>query len=253
MDDDPFSSMFFPEVSEPDSSAETEATELEDINPLPTPQRQSTPGDTIQRPVVSLASILGTSNSEHDTSFRPKGDIPRVRPATSRFRKISNIKAEDVTEGIKTEETVSIAESVPQFRGRKRTSSFDDSRIEEKPSARRRVPHDFSLGPSMTTGAVDYRQRKAVNKEYQAHFASLLDSDIVEQVDAEGGITPQGRLFKAGVRMLERVREERNYRRLLASREASVGEVELAARAEKAEVTIKECKANLEALLKRLG
>lgn len=36
-----------------------------------------------------------------------------------------------------------------------------------------------------------------------------LDQDIVQQVEAEGWITPIGRLIKAGVRMMERVQEER--------------------------------------------
>jgi hypothetical protein len=37
----------------------------------------------------------------------------------------------------------------------------------------------------------------------------MIDKDIVQQVEAEGWITPVGRLFKAGVRMMERVQRER--------------------------------------------
>lgn len=37
----------------------------------------------------------------------------------------------------------------------------------------------------------------------------MVDQDIVQQVEAEGWITPIGRLFKAGVRMMERVQKER--------------------------------------------
>ena len=37
----------------------------------------------------------------------------------------------------------------------------------------------------------------------------MLDQDIVEQVEAEGWITPAGRLYKAGIRMMERVQKER--------------------------------------------
>jgi len=61
----------------------------------------------------------------------------------------------------------------------------------------------------MTASAVDYRERKSVQAQYQAQLAELLDPDIVSQVETEGGITPLGRLFKAGVRMMERVMDER--------------------------------------------
>jgi len=69
--------------------------------------------------------------------------------------------------------------------------------------------HSGSKGLSMKHNAVDYRQRRDVQKEYLARLARLLDADIVKQVEAEGGITPEGRTFKAAVRMLERVVDER--------------------------------------------
>lgn len=70
-------------------------------------------------------------------------------------------------------------------------------------------PHDRSQGPSMTPQAVDYRERKIIQQEYQDRLMDLIDRDIRDQVDGEGGITPLGRLFKAGVRMMERVQIER--------------------------------------------
>jgi predicted TIM-barrel fold metal-dependent hydrolase len=57
--------------------------------------------------------------------------------------------------------------------------------------------------------AIDYRSRIAYQKELEETLRGLLDQDIVEQVEAEGWITRIGRLFKAGVRMMERVQEER--------------------------------------------
>jgi predicted TIM-barrel fold metal-dependent hydrolase len=57
--------------------------------------------------------------------------------------------------------------------------------------------------------AIDYRSRIAYQKELEETLRGLLDQDIVEQVEAEGRITRIGRLFKAGVRMMERVQEER--------------------------------------------
>lgn len=73
----------------------------------------------------------------------------------------------------------------------------------------KKTPHDRSRGLSMTPSAVDYRERKVVQAQYQARLAELLDSDIVRQVEAEGGITPDGRLYKAAVRMMERMMDER--------------------------------------------
>lgn len=40
----------------------------------------------------------------------------------------------------------------------------------------------------------------------------MLDQDILTQVEAEGWLTPVGRLFKAGCRMIDRVHEERQNR-----------------------------------------
>lgn len=83
------------------------------------------------------------------------------------------------------------------------------TRIKKEEKTYKRVPHDRSKGPSMTPSAIDYRERKVQQKQYEEKLAALLDDDIVDQVEDEGGITPLGRLFKAGVRMLERVQAER--------------------------------------------
>lgn len=87
-----------------------------------------------------------------------------------------------------------------------------DSRIKKDGTPYAKIPCDRSKGLSMTPSAIDYRERKVVQAQYQARLADLLDPDIVSQVEDEGGITPLGRLFKAGVRMMERVIEERSDR-----------------------------------------
>ncbi len=76
----------------------------------------------------------------------------------------------------------------------------------EFPKVKRVVKKD---GYSQTPNAVDYRARIAYQKELEGQLRELIDQDIVEQVEAEGWITPVGRLLKAGVRMLERTRQER--------------------------------------------
>ena len=60
-----------------------------------------------------------------------------------------------------------------------------------------------------TANAVDYRARIAYQKELEQQLREMIDQDIVQQVEAEGWITPAGRLFKAGVRMMERGKQER--------------------------------------------
>jgi len=76
-------------------------------------------------------------------------------------------------------------------------------RVTKAGTPHRRIPHDHSKGPSITKQAVDYRERKTIQAEYQKRLAELIDEDIVRQVENEGGITPLGRLLKASVRMLE--------------------------------------------------
>lgn len=85
----------------------------------------------------------------------------------------------------------------------------NENRVKKDGTPYLRNPHDRTKGLSMTKSAVDYRERKVIQQQYQDRMASLLDEDIVNQVEEEGGITPLGRLFKAGVRMLERVQLER--------------------------------------------
>lgn len=70
-------------------------------------------------------------------------------------------------------------------------------------------PRNGSKEYSMSKTAVDFRERKKLQAEYQEELAELLDDDVVQQVEMEGGITPLGRLFKAAVQMLQRVKEIR--------------------------------------------
>lgn len=71
----------------------------------------------------------------------------------------------------------------------------------------------------LSKGAKDSRQRRAIEEQYQKRLEELLDEDIRQQVEQEGGITPIGRLFKAGVRMMERVSEERKNRNVASEQE----------------------------------
>jgi predicted TIM-barrel fold metal-dependent hydrolase len=71
------------------------------------------------------------------------------------------------------------------------------------------VPTADVLLTSATTNAIDSRSRIACQKELDKTFKALLDEDIVQQVEAQGWITRIGRLFKAGVRMIERIQKER--------------------------------------------
>ena len=51
--------------------------------------------------------------------------------------------------------------------------------------------------------------RKTKEREFEQRLKAMIDQDIVSQVEAEGWLTPNGRLFKAGIRMMERVQQER--------------------------------------------
>lgn len=133
----------------------------------------------------------------------------------------------------------SVSENLPDPAKHSKGGLKSAGRIKKDGTPYERIPHDRTKGLSMTRQAVDYRERKEVQRQYQARLTKLLDadiksqveaegkvtksaekdyraglghlldSDIVEQVEAEGGITPDGRLFKAAVRMMERVIDER--------------------------------------------
>ncbi|ETI27233.1 hypothetical protein G647_09916 [Cladophialophora carrionii CBS 160.54] len=57
---------------------------------------------------------------------------------------------------------------------------------------------------SMSKTAVDYRERKKIEKSYKEKICAFIDNDILQRVDFEGGITPDGRLYKAILMMMER-------------------------------------------------
>lgn len=106
------------------------------------------------------------------------------------------------------------------IRKNSRTSVKPEVKIESKPNATSyrvkkdgtlytRTPYDRSQGPSMTPNAVDYRERKVIQQEYQDQLTARLDAAVVQQVESEGGITPLGRLFKAAVRTIELMQAEK--------------------------------------------
>ena len=97
--------------------------------------------------------------------------------------------------------------SRPNFPKGKRVvkkDGYSQTRKTEPASTHASVSTDFT-----TANAVDYRARIAYQKEMEDEFRKSLDQDIVQQVEAEGWITPAGRLFKAGIRQMQRVTQER--------------------------------------------
>lgn len=105
---------------------------------------------------------------------------------------------------------------------------------------------------SSSKGAVDSRKRRDEEGHYRERFEQLLDPDILARVNQEGGINPNGRLLKAGVFMLERVKKERSDQRLLRFDNPIASEFDFVQRENKAEQQMKEVKSELERLLKRL-
>lgn len=222
------------------------------------------PSSTLERTSLSMSSDTSQSLSNEFTTslikqedgegFRPALDVPRNRNSKdARYHKIAEIKVEGSVSDEESEAQVLGAGSDNGTLRQKRAGSATSFDLERELPVRKRAAHKRSEGPSMSKGAVDYRERKSVEADYQARFAELLDHDIVQQVDQEGGITPQGRLFKAGVRMLERVERERELRTLPPSGETSVGDAGLKARALKAEEQLKQCKLDLEAVWRTLS
>ncbi|OAL33170.1 hypothetical protein AYO20_07487 [Fonsecaea nubica] len=57
---------------------------------------------------------------------------------------------------------------------------------------------------SQSRSAVDWRNRKEVEEAYRKKVCAMIDDDILDQVNAEGGITPIGRMYKAVCWMLKR-------------------------------------------------
>ncbi|KIW88403.1 uncharacterized protein Z519_10972 [Cladophialophora bantiana CBS 173.52] len=57
---------------------------------------------------------------------------------------------------------------------------------------------------SMSKTAVDFRNRKEVEGYYKKKVSAMIDHDVLERVEAEGGITPAGRMYKAIYRTMER-------------------------------------------------
>ncbi|OQV02224.1 hypothetical protein CLAIMM_07458 [Cladophialophora immunda] len=57
---------------------------------------------------------------------------------------------------------------------------------------------------SQSKTAVDFRKRREVEEAYRQRVCAMIDDDILQRVDAEGGITPVGRMYKAVYTMMER-------------------------------------------------
>jgi len=58
---------------------------------------------------------------------------------------------------------------------------------------------------SMSKTAVDFRKRKQAEADLCEKVCVLIDDDILEAVEEEGGITPPGRMYKAVLRMMQRM------------------------------------------------
>jgi len=60
--------------------------------------------------------------------------------------------------------------------------------------------------PSMKRKTVDCRKRRQIELDLRTKLCTLIDQDILDRVDAEGGITLPGRMYKAVTLMMERMR-----------------------------------------------
>ncbi|EXJ61669.1 hypothetical protein A1O7_02098 [Cladophialophora yegresii CBS 114405] len=58
---------------------------------------------------------------------------------------------------------------------------------------------------SMYENAVDARERLKIAKSYKEKICAIIDTDILQRVDSEGGITPDGRFYKAILMMMDRM------------------------------------------------
>lgn len=253
--------------------SDTECTDVEEIHPISTTAR-SVSFKHLKRDETPAAEIL-TSNvtaSSIRTVFRPELDRPKARNHNTGFNRIKHIKDGELTlkaevnEGSEDIETSSVSEAPTSSSAlnvavarRECAGSVKSLKVEKRP-IRKRTSHNRMLGPSMTKNAIDYRQRKEVQEPYREHLATLLDADIVEQVEEEGWITPDGRLYKASVRMLERVKHERGFRTiLLADVKIDTGVVPsteletMRRRLTEAEGTIRHFRSTLKAILDASG
>ena len=161
--------------------------------------------DTMQHEQPKLSRMWSMSPADSDGETVPS-ITESVQSGSSRSKPCSDCRAKHQ----RCTHSSSIAGTQP---APVKKTSATTNRVKKEEKVYKRVPHDRSKGPSMTPSAVDFRARKVQQKQYEERLAALLDDDIVDQVEEEGGITPLGRLFKAGVRMLERVQAERAGRR----------------------------------------
>lgn len=209
-----------------DYDSETDVTDMEDIYPT---SKQA------QNVEIMQANMSGTPAAEIPrrnvsdwgprTAFRPVLDVPKARSHSTRFNRIRHIKVEEIALKIESKDgsedvqassvsempTSSSAVHTTTLRP-KRESSVKSFKVEQATAKKKKRTHEHTLGPSMSDTAVDFRQRRVIETEYKQHLATLLDDNVVQEVEEEGGITPLGRLFKAAVRMLERVHVERKVR-----------------------------------------
>lgn len=148
----------------------------------------------------------------HNTGFNPIR-LDSVQPISHKYKSTTNSRLCTLLSQVPIKgEPAASDHSNHSNTELKRTRSMSLTNIPdhaEVAEVKKRRVHDHSKGPSMTPSAIDYRERKKIAAEYQVRFAELLDDDIVQGVEAEGWLTPIGRLFKAGVRQLERQIEER--------------------------------------------
>lgn len=250
--------------------SDTECTDVEEIHPIPmTAQNFDLKQPKREEALAMDVTTSDVTASSIRTVFRPELDTAKARNHNTGFNRIKHVKNEEPTlkseasegsENIETSPvsevpTSSLAQNIAVARS-ERGGSVRSLKVEKRPT-RKRTPHNRTLGPSMTRNAIDYRQRKKVQEQYREHLATLIDADIVEQVEEEGWITPDGRLYKASVRMLERVKNERELRTIYAADvkiETAViptPELEMTRRRlAEAEGTIRHFKSSLGALLR---
>jgi len=193
----------------PNISVDEEKTPVSSSHSDPTSQAQRRPPPNPSRMFSSSVAESGDEAEDKRTNSVISSSYRSTRPCGECRKKKRRCSHVDRTKRPAPAPPAPKLSSMPDPSRNSQGGLQSASRIKKDGTLCKRIPHDRSKGLSMTASAVDYRERKSVQAQYQAQLAELLDPDIVSQVETEGGITPLGRLFKAGVRMMERVMDER--------------------------------------------
>lgn len=73
---------------------------------------------------------------------------------------------------------------------------------------------------------MDYRERKKIERGYKDKVCAYIDQDILERIDSEGGITPEGRMYKAFYEMMERMQRQGEQEQVVTPPDSSSDDAE---------------------------